>query len=36
MAQDLVLLGLSLFHYPGDWRYNGIVERFKKLLNQSY
>ena len=30
MAQALALLGLSLFHYPGDWFYNGIVERFKK------
>ena len=36
MAQALVLLGLSLFNYPDDWRYNGIVERLIKLLNQSY
>lgn len=35
MAQALVLLGLSLFNYPYVWCYNGIVERFKKLLNQS-
>ena len=36
MAQALVLLGLSLFNYPGAWCYNGIVERLIKLLNQSY
>ena len=36
MAQALVLLGLSLFYYPGAWCYNGIVERLIKLLNQSY
>ena len=30
MAQALALLGLSLFYYPGDWRYNGIIEKIKE------